>query len=84
MNRFEVWMLKRIFKKAVRQGVYHRERIIFIYSLITQAARVEFSKLMLDEFLIDCHKISLDDNNKTLFTDNFFYDKDSGKYRGYT
>lgn len=62
MNKIESWFLKRIFKREVKQG-HHYRRIVDLYSMITEAARAEFTEdniPTLNQFLIDAHKDSLD------------------------
>lgn len=44
MTKFEIWLLKRIFKKAVRQGYSHEDNITYIYELIKDAVQYEFTE----------------------------------------
>ena len=62
MNIFEDWILKKLAKKAVKQGG-HEKGIISFYSYVNDAAKNEFTedtKPELDLFLSDCHKYSLE------------------------
>ena len=62
LNNFEVWLLKRIAKKAVKQSFDHEKNIKLYYKIISDAAREEFkedNKLSLDGFLKDAHNESL-------------------------
>jgi len=61
LTTLQTWLLQRIFKSVVTQG-NHRKRIIAVNSILTQAARAEFTednKPTLDGFLEECHKESL-------------------------
>ena len=42
MNKFEEWFLKRVYKREVRQGYDHPERIKNLYNMINDACRDEF------------------------------------------
>jgi len=62
MNRFELWILKGIIRKTVRQGD-HYGRITAFYKLVADAARQEFTednKPTLDQLLKECHSEALD------------------------
>jgi len=61
MNKFELWFLQRIIKKAIKQGNHHH-KIFNLYKMITDAAREEFSedsKQTFDHFLNEIHQDSL-------------------------
>ncbi len=54
MTPLEHFLLKRIFKREVRQGCNHPERIRHLYLMIRQAAEEEFSEdnyITLESFL---------------------------------
>ena len=42
MNKFEVWMMKRIIKREVRQGFDHPKKIVDLYKMIRVACENEF------------------------------------------
>lgn len=42
MNRFEVWVMRTLIRKAVSQGYRHPNRIKGLYMLIADAVRNEF------------------------------------------
>ena len=44
MNKFEQWFLKRVYKREVRQGYDHPERIQNLYRMINDACREEFTE----------------------------------------
>jgi hypothetical protein len=70
MNKFEIWFLKRIFKKAVQQDYDHAARISGLYQMIRDAARAEFTEdndPTLDSFLREC----FDRNVTTPFTRHY-------------
>lgn len=67
MNRFEMWFLKRIFKKQVKQGPWHHLHIIELYMLIRESVEDEFTednRLDLYHFLVNCFSESLGDLNE--------------------
>lgn len=54
LTKFQIWLLKRIFKSAVVQGYHHTSNIATIYSLLRQAACDEFTEdneVTIDDFL---------------------------------
>ena len=60
MSWLEIWILRRIARKAVVQG--HQERIIAFYKTLTQAAEREFTEdnvPTLNTYLVECHQKSL-------------------------
>ena len=62
MNWFELWMLKRILRKTVRQG-NHEEKITGMYRMIIAAAQDEFNEdniPTLRAFLEECQKDAMD------------------------
>jgi len=44
MTRFERWFLNRVFRKQVRQGYDHPQRITELYTMIRVAAENEFTE----------------------------------------
>lgn len=44
MTRIELWIFKRILKSEIKQGYFHREKIINLYALIREAADNEFTE----------------------------------------
>ena len=67
MNWFEKWFLKQVFKKQVRQGVFHHANIIELYTMIGNAARDEFHEdndPTLKHFLKECFDSSLNNIKK--------------------
>lgn len=68
MNKFELWILKRIFRKLVTQGYTHDGNIRRVYSLLREAAQEEFvedSEAGLDHYL---HEKFLDVHNNISLT----------------
>ena len=58
INRFELWMLKRIIRKTLRQG-YHHEKLTSLYHMIFLYAEIEFfedTDATLKNFLEECFK----------------------------
>ena len=43
MTKLQIWIIKKIVKRIVIQGA-HRRRIVEFYSLLTDAARKEFTE----------------------------------------
>ena len=60
MNKFEVWILKKIFARAVIQGA-HRARIIEIFKLMRSACEQEF---------YEDNTVTLNSNLKEWFEDS--------------
>ncbi len=63
MTWFEMWMLKRILRKTVRQGFDHKAKITGFYRLVIAAAQDEFTednKPTLRAFLEECHNDAAD------------------------
>ncbi len=63
----QLFILKWIAKKIVIQSYDHKYNIIDYYRVLNDAARDEFredNKPTLDDFLSECHKISLTETPK--------------------
>ena len=58
LNWFEKWLLKRTFKKVVKQGFYHDIHITNLYNMIREATHNEFT---------EDNTITLDSNLKHWF-----------------
>ena len=57
MSRFEKWILKGIFAKAVIQGPDHTHNITKLYSMIREACDEKFredNSPTIDHFLLEC------------------------------
>lgn len=62
MNKFELWFLKRLIKREVKQGDHFR-RTTALYALIAKAVRAEFTEDNLPTFkqmLEECHEDSME------------------------
>ena len=60
MSWFEMWILRRLARKAVKQG--HQERIVAFYKTLTEAAEREYTEdnvPTLNSFLVENHQKSL-------------------------
>ena len=42
MNKFQIWLLKKIFRKAFAQGPYHQLNLKTVYMLISDTWKTEF------------------------------------------
>jgi len=42
LNKFELWILRRIFNKAFRQGAYHQRNAETVYGLIAEDWKIRF------------------------------------------
>lgn len=42
LSKFEIWMLKRIFKRAVKQSYYHGDNIGMIFKFLRKAVDNQF------------------------------------------
>ena len=65
LNWFEKFIIERALRKIVIQGNSHHLRITEFYRMMTRAARIQFNednKPTLDQFLVECHRNSLDNN----------------------
>jgi hypothetical protein len=57
MSKFELWFLKRVIAKEVRQNFDHAEKVKNLYSLIRRACEDEFyedNPPTISSFLSDC------------------------------
>lgn len=62
ITRMQLFILSWIAKKIVIQSWYHKQNIIDYYKVVNDAARNEFredNKPTLDDFLSECHRVSL-------------------------
>ena len=62
MNKFEMWMLRRILGKIVMQGG-QKKKITRLYGLILEAAKSEYyedNKPTLRAFMEECHNDAAD------------------------
>lgn len=62
LTKFQVFLLKYLFKKIIVQGFHHQDKITEIYHLVHEASQNEFnedSKPVLDGFLTECFEDSL-------------------------
>lgn len=58
LTKFERYILKRICRRLVRQGWYHKRRITEYYKIMREAAQAEFTednRPTLNSFLRECH-----------------------------
>lgn len=54
LTKFQIWLLKLIFRSAVVQGYFHQDNIKKIYKLLREAANAEFTEdndATLNEFM---------------------------------
>ena len=62
ITKKQLRILKKIAEKIVIQSCHHKENIIAYYKVLAGATRNEFredNKPTLDDFLTECHKISI-------------------------
>lgn len=62
MTKLEKWVFKKIIRKAIRQGPTHRQNLIEIYGVVSDAAKEEFNEdnwAILSDFLIECFNVDL-------------------------
>jgi len=62
ITRLQIAILTWISKRIVIQSHWHKMNIIEYYTILADAARDQFredNKVTLDDFLTECHKISL-------------------------
>ena len=62
MTKLERWIFKKIIRKEIKQGPTHRQNLIKLYSLISDAAKEEFNEdnwETLSDFLIECFNVNL-------------------------
>jgi hypothetical protein len=62
ITKFQTWLLKRIFRKLVKQGPMHQKNVIAVYSLMQSALKNEFTEdndATLNLFSRGCHEASL-------------------------
>lgn len=62
MNKFENWIIRRIFARHVTQGYDHGKRITELYTMIREAAEKEFyedNKTTRDLYLTEWFRASL-------------------------
>lgn len=65
LSWFDRWMLKRIARKAVRQGWHHAANMTLYYKILNDAARTEFNEdsgIALNAFLKERHQEALPTN----------------------
>jgi len=61
VNRFQLWLLRKIARRAVIQGD-HKRNIALFYGILAEAAKKEFTednKPTLSAFLADCNDQAL-------------------------
>lgn len=62
ITKFQIFLLKYIARKIVIQSHHHKTNIITYYKILNKAAEEEFiedNKTTLDDFLKECHNLSL-------------------------
>lgn len=67
MTKLQTKLLKWIASRIVIQSSFHMCNIIMYYKILYNAAKKEFTednKPTLDDFLIECHKESLKEDDK--------------------
>ena len=76
MTKFEVWFMRRVFKREVRQGCDHTRRIAELYAMIREACNNEFTEdnsPTLDAYLQDVFNLTQAGKIKQAIRENIAY-----------
>ena len=59
MNKFEMWLIRRIARRAVMQGDHERRIIVLYGAVIAVAEFTEDNMPTIDGFMAECHEKAL-------------------------